>query len=167
MILADTVVAGIHTLDGGKLWGAFLFVCSVSMQFTTERVVYKLQNSAPFTVNLMCLFDNSFMMWPLFSVQLCICLSFKLYCKSCHGKSFVCVCVFSLYTLAVLTQTHSCWLLKFSQKDIKRKMVCVRSVFVCACVSFCFHWPAVVFTALKALLCFVMCGSCPVMSMTP
>lgn len=45
--------------------------------------------------------------------------------------------------------------------------MCIKSVFVCVCVSSCFSWPAIVLTALKALLCFVMSGSCHVMSMTP
>lgn len=47
--------------------------------------------------------------------------------------------------------------------------MCVRSVFVSVsiCVSLCFSWPAIVLTARKALLCFVMCGSYRFTSMGP
>ncbi len=73
------------------------------------------------------------MMWPLFSVQLSICLLFKSYCKSYNDKSYV--FVFSLYTVAFIgsTQNHSCWLLKFSQKDMPIK----KGDVVCVCVSAC------------------------------
>lgn len=77
MILADTIGTVIHTLDGGKLFRASvlllrLFVCAVSirlhhMQSTAEPVVCR-QKLCSSAINPMCLFDNSFMTWPLFSV---------------------------------------------------------------------------------------------------